>query len=213
MNRNYSFLPAISRLGLLLPLLLCLGCVDPDFNLGNLNVEGVVLNDLEVPIGSFQEITLDTILSAEGAEMTSLPSGVYFLSGSATLAGIDLNIIDKGYFRAAELYTVILNTLPLDMDFSVTALDAEGNPCQNVTLRVDSEKSPAIASGTKANPSSNPVIFRLSCPDGCQSLSKLKLSFSGRTGEGFEQDAPQGDEGITLTQVYLKVPGGLIVRL
>ena len=192
-------------------LALCQGCVDPDFNLGDIKLEGVVFKNLEVPIGSFEELTLGTILEAQGASMVPLSPGVYSLEGSAELSGISLKFEDDLYFKEAELYTVILNTLPLDMNFSATALDAEGQVCQDVKVTISADKTPMIASGRKGAPSSNPVVIRLVCNSRYTTLEGLRLDFSGRTGAGFEGEAPTGDEGITLTQVVLKMPEGLNV--
>ena len=203
--------PLIWALGAALAL--CQGCVDPGFNLDNIKLEGVVFRNLEVPIGSFEELTLETILKAQGAEMKPLAPGVYSLEGSATLSGISLNFEEDLYFKEAELHTVILNTLPLDMNFSATALDAEGQVCQDVKVTISADKTPMIASGTKANPSSNPVVIRLVCESRYTTLDGLRLDFSGRTGAGFEGNAPEGDEGITLTEVKLKMPEGFSVSM
>lgn len=190
---------------------LCSGCVDPAFNLDDIKLEGVVFKNLEVPIGSFEELTLNTILQAQGAEMRPLAPGVYALEGSAVLSGISLKFEDDLYFKEAELHTVILNTIPLDMSFSATALDAEGQVCQDVKVTILADKTPMIASGKKGSPSSNPVVIRLECGSRYTTLDGLRLDFSGRTGAGFEGEAPQGDEGITLTQVSLKMPEGFSV--
>ena len=49
--------------------LLCPGCVDPDYNLENAQIEGPILQGIEVPIGNFEKVTLGTILGAEGAAL------------------------------------------------------------------------------------------------------------------------------------------------
>lgn len=201
--------PLIWALGAALAL--CQGCVDPAFNLDDIKLEGVVFKNLEVPIGSFEELTLDTILQAQGAKMKPLSPGVYSLEGSAILSGISLKFEDDLYFKEAELHTVILNTIPLDMNFSATALDAEGQVCQDVKVTISADKTPMIASGRKGAPSSNPVVIRLVCESRYTTLDGLRLDFSGRTGAGFEGEAPQGDEGITLTEVSLKMPEGFSV--
>ena len=190
---------------------LCSGCVDPDFNLDDIKLEGVVFKNLEVPIGSFEELTLNTILQAQGAEMRPLTPGVYALEGSAVLSGISLKFEDDLYFKEAELRTVILNTIPLDMNFSATALDSEGQVCQDVKVTISADKTPMIASGKKGSPSSNPVVIRLECQSRYTTLDGLRLDFSGRTGAGFENVKPEGDQGITLTQVSLKMPEGFSI--
>ena len=192
---------------------LCAGCVDPDFNLGNIEVEGVVFKNMEVPIGNFEEITLQTILDAQGASMIPLQPGVYSLSGSAKITGLNFKFDESLYFKEAELHTVILNTIPLDMNVSVDALDAEGNPCQDVKVSIEAEKTPMIASGKKGQPSSNPVVLRVECKDRYITLEAIRLNFSGKTGAGFEGETPSGDEGLTLTQVELKMPEGFTMKL
>ena len=192
-------------------LTLCAGCVDPDFNLDGIKLEGVVFRNMEVPIGNFEELTLDTILKGQGASMIPLTPGVYSLSGSAILSGISLNFEEDLYFKEAELHTVILNTLPLDMNFSATALNAEGQVCEDVTVTIKADKTPMLASGKKGQPSSNPVVINLQCESRYTTLDGLRLDFSGKTGTGFEGEAPKGDEGITLTQVILKMPEGFSV--
>ncbi len=185
--------------------------MDPDFNLDDIKLEGVVFRNMEVPIGSFEELTLETILQGQGASIVPLTPGVYSLDGSAIISGISLNFEEDLYFKDAELHTVILNTLPLDMNFSVTALDAEGNVCQDVKVTLIAEKTPMIASGKKGQPSSNPVIIKLQCESRYTTLDGLRLDFSGKTGAGFEGEAPLPEEGITLTQVVLKMPEGFSV--
>ena len=194
-------------------LAMCAGCVDPDFNMDNIKVEGVVFKNMEVPIGNFEELTLKTILEAQGAAMVPLAPGTYKLSGSAEITGISLKFSDQMYFKEAELHTVILNTLPLDMDFSVIAMNAEGQPCEDVTVSIESAQKPMLASGKKSNSSSNPVVLKISCKDRYTTLDGLHLTFSGRTGAGFEGEAPAMDEGITLTQVVLKMPEGFTMQL
>ena len=104
--------------------ILCTGCVDPDFNLGDIKVSSVAFQNLEVPIGNFEEIKLSTILNAPGASMLPLVPGTYALSGSAEITGINFQFDEQVYFKEAELHTVVINTIPLDMSFSVTALNA-----------------------------------------------------------------------------------------
>lgn len=194
-------------------LAMCAGCVDPDFNMDNIKVEGVVFKNMEVPIGNFEELTLKTILEAQGASVVPLASGTYQLSGSAEITGISLKFSEQMYFKKAELHTVIINTLPLDMDFSVTAINAEGLPCEDATVSIESSQKPMLASGTKSKPSSNPVVLKISCKDKYTTLDGLHLVFSGRTGAGFEGEAPAMDEGITLTQVVLKMPEGFTMNM
>jgi len=194
-------------------LALCAGCVDPAFNLDNIKVEGVVFKNMEVPIGNFEELTLETILKSQGSAVVPLAPGTYSLEGSAEITGISLQFDEQMYFKEAELHTVILNTLPLDMDFSVTAMDAQGNPCQDVKVSIEAAQKPMIASGRKGAPSSNPVAIKISCSQRYTTLEGLHLVFSGRTGAGFEGNAPAPDEGITLTQVVLKMPEGFTMQL
>ncbi len=194
-------------------LTLCVGCVDPAYNLDNIKLEGVILRNLEFPVGSFEEITLETILKAQGASMITLQPGTYRLSGSARITGLNFQMDSQVYFKEAELHTVILNTLPLDLQCSVRALDAEGNPCNDIKVSILSDKTPMIASGRKGSPSENPVIIRLECPDRYVTLEALELDFSGHTGAGFEGDAPANNEGITQTKVSLKMPEGLELNM
>ena len=204
------FLPAILAL-----LSLCSACVDPEYNLGNFQTEGTLFRNLEIPIGSFQQITLETILKAQGAELVPIPlqPGYYSLRGWAQIEGVSLNFDDEVFFKEAELHTVILNTLPLDLDFSVLALDAEGQVCQDVSVTVEADKTPMIGSGLPSQPSENSVVLRLKCKERYMTLETLRLSFTGKTGAGFENQAPAMDQGLTLTKVSLKMPEGLIVSL
>jgi len=201
---------SLTALGVLFAL--CTACVDPEYNLGNMINESVVLRNVEVPVGNFETVTLRTILKAPDATMIEFLPGSYNLSGSATLSGVNLRFDEKLYFESAELHTVILNTLPLDLHLGVQCLDAEGMPCPDVKIDILAERNPMIASGKKGAPSSNPIVLRLECQDGLMTLEQLRLVFSGKTGEGFENEAPQMDEGITLTQAVLKVPEGFHIR-
>ena len=195
-------------------LALCAGCVDPEYNLGTIETEGTLFRNMEVPIGSFETVTLETILKAPGSTLTpQLTPGTYSLNGSAEISGVGFEFDDQLYFKEAELHTVILNTLPLDMDFSVTALDAEGQPCQDVTVSVTADKTPIIASGLPGSPSENPVVLHLRCSQRYMTLDGLRLEFSGRTGSGFEGNAPDMKQGITLTKVYLKMPEGFKITI
>ena len=200
------FLPAILAL-----LALCSACVDPEYNLDNIKTEGTILRNLEVPIGNFQIITIETILKAQGAELVPIVTrpGAYSLRGWAEINGVNLEIEEGVYFKNAELHTVIVNTLPLDMNFTVQALDAEGQPCKDVKVSVQSDASPAIRSGRPGQPSENPVILRLDCSEKTMTLETLRLNFTGETGSGFEDQEPVMTEGIKLTKVSLKVPEGI----
>ena len=203
------FLPALAA-----ALTLCLSCVDPGYQLGTIETEGTVLRNLEVPVGNFEPITLATMLKAPGSTLLPLPiPGAYQLNGSAEISGVSFELDESVYFKEAELHTVILNTLPLDLRFSVTALDSEGNPCQDVTVTATADKDPMIASGRAGSPTENPVVIRLSCKQRYMTLDGLRLVFSGQTGSGFVGTEPQMSEGITLTKVYLKMPEGLKVEL
>ena len=91
----------------------------------------------------------------------------------------------------------------------MTAMDSEGQICQDVTVTVVADKSPMIGAGRPGTPSQNPVVLRFKCQDRYMTLDGLRLRFSGRTGSGFEGQEPAMDEGITLTKVYLKMPEGL----
>ena len=190
---------------------LCPGCVDPEYQLDDVHIEGPILQGIEVPIGNFEPVTLATILGAEGAALLPSLPGHFTLTGSATLRGIDLRISSSLYFTVAEMQTVILNTMPLDLTVSVLPVDYEGNVCQDVTVTVETPQTPMIAAGTEGRPSSNPMTIRLTSAAKYMSLYGFRLVFSGRTGDGFEGQRPTEDEGITLTQVVLKMPEGFIL--
>lgn len=191
--------------------ILCPGCVDPEYDLDNAHIEGPVLQGIEVPIGNFETVTLKTILGAEGAALLPSLPGCFTLTGSATLRGVDLQISSNLYFTEAELQTVILNTMPLDLTVTVIPVDWDGNVCQDVTVRVETPQTPMIAAGTAGKPSSNPMTIRLSSASRYMSLYGFRLVFSGRTGDGFEGQRPTEDEGIKLTEVVLKMPEGFIL--
>jgi hypothetical protein len=93
------------------------------------------------------------------------------------------------------------------------ALDEEGQVRPDVKVSVLADKTPALASGKKGQPSSNPVVLRIECQDRYMTLETLRLNFTGRTGSGFENETPLSDEGITLTQVVVKMPEGFQVNL
>ena len=191
--------------------ILCPGCVDPEYDLDKAHIEGPILQGIEVPIGNFEEVTLGTILGAEGAALLPSLPGYFTLTGAATLRGVDLQISSNLYFTVAELQTVILNTMPLDLNISVIPVDYDGNTCQDITVTVVTPGTPMVAAGTEGNPSSNPMTIRLSSTSRYMSLYGFRLVFSGRTGDGFEGQRPTEDEGITLTQVVLKMPEGFIL--
>ena len=191
--------------------LLCPGCIDPEYNLEDVHIEGPVLQGIEVPIGNFEKVTLKTILGAEGAALLPSLPGYFTLTGSATLRGVDLRISSSLYFTEAELQTVILNTMPLDLDISVVPIDWDGNVCQDVTVRVETPQRPMVAAGTEGKPSSNPMTLHLTSYSQYMSLYGFRLVFSGQTGSGFVGERPTEDEGITLTEVVLKMPEGFIL--
>ena len=190
---------------------LCPGCVDPEYDLDSAHIEGPVLQGIEVPIGNFETVTLKTILGAEGAALLESLPGSFTLTGAATLKGVDLQISSDLYFTEAELQTVILNTMPLDLSVTVIPVDWDGNVCQDVTVTVVTPGTPMIAAGTASKPSSNPMTLRLSSTSRYMSLYGFRLVFSGRTGEGFEGQRPTEEEGIKLTEVVLKMPEGFIL--
>lgn len=192
-------------------LLLCPACVDVNYNFDKVKLEGRVFVDLEVPVGSFEPVTLETILKAPGAAVVPMTMGTYRLSGWAELSGLSFSFGEGLYFKEAELHTVVRNTLPLDLTLSIVALDAEGNPTPDVSVTIQSDKSPMIASGLPESPSENPLVLRFTCANRYMTMEGLRMVFSGVTGEGFENNAPHMDEGIQLTQVFLKMPEGLIV--
>lgn len=192
-------------------LALCPACIDPKFNFEDVKVEGRVFVDLEVPVGSFETITLETILKAPGATIITPMPGIYRLTGWVEISGLSFQFRDDFYFKEAELHMVMLNTLPMDLTLSAVALDGEGNPLSDVSVAIQSERTPMIASGTPTNASENPMVFRLTCSSRYMKMEGLRLTFSGQTGAGFENQAPRMDEGITMTQVYLKMPEGIEV--
>ena len=57
------------------------------------------------------------------------------------------------------------------------------------------------------------MVFTFKCQDRYMTLEALRLSFTGRTGAGFEENKPEGNQGITLTKVSLKMPEGLYLNL
>ena len=190
---------------------LCSACIDPKFNFDDVKIEGRVFVDLEVPVGSFETITLETILKAPGASVTTLMPGKYRLSGQVEISGLGFQFGEGLYFKEAELHMVMLNTLPLDLTLSPVALDADGNPLPDVSVTIQADRTPMIASGNLESPSENPLVLRFTCSNRYMTMQGLRLSFSGQTGAGYENQAPQMDEGLTMTQVYLKMPEGIEV--
>lgn len=193
-------------------LALCPACVDPDFDLDQVKLEGRVFVNLEVPVGSFEPVTLETVLKAPGAAVTTLLPGKYRLTGWAELRGLNFQFGDDLYFREAQLHTVVLNTLPMDLTLSVIAIDEEGEPVPDVTVTIQADQTPMIRSGQPDHPSENPMVLRFESRDRYMKMDGLRIIFSGETGEGFENQAPHVEEGIQLTQVYLKMPEGLMVE-
>ena len=189
----------------------CAACIDPKFNIDDVKIEGRVFVDLEVPVGSFETITLETILKAPGAAVTPLMPGIYRLKGWVEISGLGFQFGNDLYFKEAELHMVMQNTLPLDLTLSPVALDAEGNPLPDVSVVIQADQSPMIASGSPEKPSENPLVIRFTCSNRYMTMEGLRLTFSGETGAGFENQAPHMDEGITMTQVYLKMPEGIEV--
>ena len=188
-------------------LMLVAGCIDKDYNLDNMKKEGHILKDLEIPIGNFKEIRLadmDVDLTQEHYDIF----GIYHISLSTDIHGLNLDFGEDISFEEAELHTTIINTIPLDMAVSVFPIDEEGYLVSGVNVSVESSQSPTITAGSIGTPSTNNVVLNVTC-SGTLKMEGIRFVMSGQTEKGHEWEDLQDEQGFKMNNVYLKIPKGL----
>lgn len=103
------------------------------------------------------------------------------------------------------------NTIPLEMQMAVDAVDAEGNILDNVTAVV----SENIQAGTLDNPvvTSLNITLKTSNPEAFQKLDGLKYSVSAHSSAQTAGQVLNKEQHLRLDKMVIKVKGGVTVDL
>ena len=187
-------------------LLIPAGCIDKDYNLDGLKIEGHLFTNLEVPVGNFEEMLLED-LGIDPSIALPDASGRIVIATQADITGLDFNFEEDLSFEEAELHTVLENTIPLDFSLAIVPIDAEGNPIPDISISLEADQDPAVKAGAVGSPSKNPLTIRLTC-NGTLVMDGLRFVLDGRTGKGHEGERLSNEQGIRLTDVYLRIPKG-----
>lgn len=187
-------------------LLIPAGCIDKDYNIDDLKIEGRLFTNLEVPVGNFEEMRLEE-LGVDPSIVLPDASGRIVIATQADITGLDFNFEDDLTFEEAELHTVLENTIPLDFSLAIVPIDAEGNPIPDISISLEADQDPAVKAGAVGSPSKNPLTIRLTC-NGTLVMDGLRFVLDGRTGKGHEGERLSNEQGIRLTDVYLRIPKG-----
>jgi len=196
---------------ILAALMLFSGCVDKAYNIDDLKMEGRIFKDIEIPVGNFKEILLadmDVDLSQEHQDIF----GIYHISLSTDIHGLDFDFGNTLSFEEAELHTSIANTIPLDMAVTAFPIDAEGYLVSDVNISIESAKDPTISAGSIGSPSTNNVVLKVTC-NGTLKMEGIRFVMTGQTGKGHEWEDLQEEQGFKMNNVYLKIPKGFQISM
>ncbi|MEJ8761878.1 hypothetical protein WKU26_00330 [Phocaeicola sp. HCN-40430] len=119
--------------------------------------------------------------------------------------------LDDLYIKELVVSMDATNTIPLEMQMAVDAVDAEGNILDNVTAVV----SENIQAGTLDNPvvTSLNITLKTSNPEAFQKLDGLKYSVSAHSSAQTAGQVLNKEQHLRLDKMVIKVKGGVTVDL
>ena len=131
--------------------------------------------------------------------------------------GEDLSIdfsydMELGSDASAGMTSLILsmnmeNTIPLELNITGTALDAEGNEIEDADVALEVE----IAGGTVDSPAVTPVQVVIS--EASKPVSKLRLQIEATSSEDLEGEVLNVEQGLNLKDMVITLPDGISLDL
>lgn len=124
----------------------------------------------------------------------------------------DMDINDLGLdlreagVTSAKINFNVQNSVPLDFKIAAAALDAEGNPAEGMTLKVNGSAAP----GTLAAPTSSPVSITLTSSTEGITLDALRLSLTATCPSSqYQGVALNSAQGLQISGLSLNLPEGI----
>lgn len=118
---------------------------------------------------------------------------------------IGLDLKEAGV-TSAKINFDVQNSVPLDFKIAAAALDAEGNPAEGMTLKVNGSAAP----GTLAAPSSSPVSITLTSSTEGITLDALRLSLTATCPSSqYQGVALNSAQGLQISGLSLNLPEGI----
>ena len=99
------------------------------------------------------------------------------------------------------------NTIPLELNITGTALDAEGNEIEDADVALEVE----IAGGTVDSPAVTPVQVVIS--EASKPVSKLRLQIEATSSEDLEGEVLNVEQGLNLKDMVITLPDGISLDL
>lgn len=191
------------------------GCVDKDYDLGqDIDTSVNFGRMVEVPVGSFEHIPIadlvaerfrDYLIPCEGGYYVeeSLPKqGLHF--GSVNIGG--LNDVRTGDYRVpgVAFKMNVKSTIPGTFRIEAEAIDAEGNPAENATVKT----SGVLAAGTLESPVTTPLSIEIDLKDGIISFDGFRI---GLYVESLPEEKTfiSSTQGVQVLESYLVFPEGV----
>ncbi len=191
------------------------GCVDKNYDLGqDIDTSVNFGRKVEVPVGSFEHIPI-TDLVAERFRGYLVPcEGGYYvegtlpeqglLFGSVTIGGLQ-DVHTENYRVSKALFKMdVKSTIPGTFRVEAEAIDAEGSPAENVTVKT----SGVLAAGTLDSPVTTPLSIEIDLNDGIISFDGFRL---GLYVESLPEEKTfiSSTQGVQVLESFLVFPEGV----
>ncbi len=191
------------------------GCVDKNYDLGqDIDTSVNFGRMVEVPVGSFEHIPI-TDLVAERFRGYLVPcEGGYYvegtlpeqglLFGSVTIGGLQ-DVHTENYRVSKALFKMdVKSTIPGTFRVEAEAIDAEGSPAENVTVKT----SGVLAAGTLDSPVTTPLSIEIDLNDGIISFDGFRL---GLYVESLPEEKTfiSSTQGVQVLESFLVFPEGV----
>lgn len=122
---------------------------------------------------------------------------------------LDLDDLSDYNFKEAEVSLVAVNTMPLGLEPSVEAIDADGNVITDITATVDG----AVRAGSVAAPVSSPVKIHLkSTAQDMGRIYGIRYVFDARSGDMVGVTL-NSEQSVRFTDITIRLKGGVQVNL
>lgn len=132
--------------------------------------------------------------------------GISFIADQK-LSGFELNDGDLK-LKTVILKTDIVNTIPLAFDIAGEAIDAAGNVCAGIKVKVTGN----IKQGSVENPSSSPLVMEIASTGSSIVMDGVRLNLKASSPEEtFRNVCLNSKQGIKFTGVRLELPDGLVI--
>lgn len=198
----------MKRFWILIPLFgLLTGCIDDQYRLNRLDNEGRLFKNLEIPVGNTRLITLEDLLGKDPGTIPLREDGTYLVQMTAGIEDVNLSLSDL-VFEDAELGFSVTSTIPLDISMNAEVLDTEGVPFATNPIQIESDQNIEIPAGSKASPSESRIRIRIHVGKDRQ-IGTIRFLMEGKTPPGAKSQQLTKDQGIRLSDIYLRIPSGI----